>query len=98
MIQTCDLALRAGTRELLAPASFEIRSGEFVAIMGANGAGKTTLLQTLAGIRAPASGKALIDDRDVALIPQRERARLIAHIAADDAFLDRLTTREVVSM
>lgn len=98
MIQARELMLRAGTRELLAPASFEIRSGEFVAIMGANGAGKTTLLQTLAGIRAPASGSALIDGRDVASIPPRERARLIAHIAADDAFLDRLTTREVVAM
>ncbi len=98
MIEATHLRLVAGTRELLSSTSFTVREGEFVAVMGANGVGKTTLLQTLAGVRAPASGHIAVAGRDVTTIPARERAQLIAHIAADESFLERLTTREVVAL
>jgi ATP-binding cassette subfamily F protein 3 len=52
-----DLALRAGTKELLEHTSFAIERGEHVALVGPNGSGKTTLLETLLGLREPAGGK-----------------------------------------
>jgi len=98
MIACQDLTLRIGARTLISGASFEARSGEFVAVLGANGVGKTTLLRTLAGVRAPDGGRALLNGRDLSSFSHGERARLAAHITGDDLFLDRLLVRDVVSM
>jgi ABC-type nitrate/sulfonate/bicarbonate transport system ATPase subunit len=40
---------------------FEVRDGEFVAIVGPSGCGKTTLMNIMAGFLAPDSGAILID-------------------------------------
>jgi energy-coupling factor transporter ATP-binding protein EcfA2 len=48
--------------------SFNIRSGERVALVGHNGAGKTTLLRTLAGVYEPVAGKLLVEGRIGSLI------------------------------
>ena len=38
-------------------ASFEVRDGEFVALLGANGAGKTTLLRAISGLLPHHNGR-----------------------------------------
>lgn len=98
MIRTHDLLLRAGERLLLRDASFEIRRGEFTAVLGPNGVGKTTLLRTIAGVRAPEGGSVTIDGEPVQSLTAASRARAIAHIAGDDLFIDRLIVRDVVAM
>ena len=40
--------------------SFELRTGERLAVVGPNGAGKSTLLKALAGLLDPMKGKVLI--------------------------------------
>lgn len=42
---------------------FEIREGEFIAIMGPSGCGKTTTLRMLAGLEAPTSGEIRMNGR-----------------------------------
>ena len=42
-----NLSLRAGEKQLLASASFEVRRGEKVAVVGENGAGKSTLIRAI---------------------------------------------------
>ncbi len=98
MISVRDLTLRAGSRTLLHEASLDIRSGEFVAVLGPNGVGKTTLLRTLAGVRAPDRGEILLNGRALQALSAAQRARLIAHIAADELFLDQLIVRDVVAI
>jgi ABC-type multidrug transport system fused ATPase/permease subunit len=51
---------------VLAGASLEARKGEVVAVVGVSGAGKTSVMHLLLGMYAPASGRIVIDDRDVA--------------------------------
>lgn len=48
--------------------SFELNSGDRLAIIGGNGSGKTTLLQILAGIIPPDSGQVLVEGRTTSLI------------------------------
>ena len=49
-----------GTRqqvEAVAPSSFTIKAGEFVALLGPSGCGKSTLLMMIAGLDAPSAGR-----------------------------------------
>jgi putative ABC transport system ATP-binding protein len=57
-------------------ATFEIASGEAVAILGASGSGKSTLLGLLAGLDVPSSGKVWIAGEDLFTLDEDGRARL----------------------
>jgi putative ABC transport system ATP-binding protein len=51
--------------EILKGISFQILSGEFVAIVGPSGSGKSTLLGIIAGLDNPTTGQVLIDGVDI---------------------------------
>jgi zinc/manganese transport system ATP-binding protein len=61
-----DVTIRLGRRDILSAASFEIRDGEFVGMLGANGAGKTTLMRAALGLIPVASGAIDVLDGPVA--------------------------------
>lgn len=50
---------------LLDDVSFDIKAGEFVAIVGVSGAGKTTLLNVLSGYNKVSSGHIYVNDEDI---------------------------------
>lgn len=45
--------------------SFEIKKGEFVAIMGPSGSGKSTLMHILGALDSPTKGKYILDGHDI---------------------------------
>jgi ABC-type nitrate/sulfonate/bicarbonate transport system ATPase subunit len=51
----------AGRLEVIADLDFQVRDGEFIAIVGPSGCGKTTLMNLIAGFDSPDSGTILID-------------------------------------
>jgi zinc/manganese transport system ATP-binding protein len=61
-----DVTIRLGRREVLTAASFDIRDGEFVGLLGANGAGKTTLMRAALGLLPVAAGAIAVHGRPVA--------------------------------
>ncbi|MGW2917075.1 thiol reductant ABC exporter subunit CydD [Streptomyces angustmyceticus] len=74
-----DLVVRHPGRsaDSLPATSFEVRSGETVALVGPSGAGKSTLLSVLLGFTAPYAGRALADGQDIAsLAPDSWRQRI----------------------
>jgi putative ABC transport system ATP-binding protein len=63
----------------LRESSWQIRSGEAVAIMGPSGCGKTTLLNLVGGVDRPTTGSILIDGQDLTQMSERalEKHRLL---------------------
>jgi putative ABC transport system ATP-binding protein len=54
--------------------TFEIKSGEFVAIMGPSGSGKSTLMHILGALDSPTSGEYILDKYDVSKLTDNELA------------------------
>ncbi len=51
----------------------EIAGGAITAITGASGSGKSTLLNLIAGFEAPASGRIIVDGKDISRLHPAER-------------------------
>ena len=90
------LSIGYDKRRLLESASFDVRPGELVAVMGRNGTGKSTLLRALMGLHPIDAGKANVLGLDVAstrtqelgkragFLPQRAANLLFHETVADD--------------
>lgn len=73
---TKQVAAGDGQLTILSDVSFEICSGEAVAIVGASGSGKSTLLGLLAGLDAPTGGRVMLDGHDLFALDEDGRAQL----------------------
>ena len=80
MIRTVSLTKVFRTDEVettaLNEVSFEIKQGEFVAVMGPSGCGKSTLLNILGLLDNPTSGQYFFLDNEVANHSEKQRAKL----------------------
>ena len=54
--------------------SFQVKKGEFVAIVGASGSGKSTLMNLVGGIDRPTSGSVIIEEKDIFSMNESELA------------------------
>ena len=54
--------------------SFQVKKGEFVAIVGASGSGKSTLMNLIGGIDRPTSGSVVIDGKKIFDMNESEMA------------------------
>ncbi len=80
-------------RTILSDISFEIKSGECVALIGPNGAGKTTLMSCLLGDRKATKGQVLLDG----LAPQaRSNKETVAVLPQENAIPTDLKVKELL--
>lgn len=93
-----DLSVMLGGRLVLAGVNAVLRPGRVTAILGPNGAGKTSLLRTLAGLLPPAAGSVALDQRPLAALPLRERARLLGYLPQDATVHWNLRARDLVAL
>lgn len=82
--------------------SFEIKRGEFVAIMGPSGSGKSTLMHILGALDLPSSGTYILDGENVEKLSEDEladiRNRKIGFIFQAFNLLPRTTTLKNVML
>jgi multiple sugar transport system ATP-binding protein len=79
----------------VADVTLDIPDGRFVILVGPSGCGKTTLLRLLAGLEEATSGSIHIGDRDVTMVPSRERD--IAMVFQSYALYPHMTVRRNLS-
>ena len=63
--------------------SLELRDGDFITLIGSNGAGKSTLLKAVAGAVEVDEGRIEMDGRDVARLPEYQRAGVVGRVDQD---------------
>ena len=64
------------SQSVLKDINFQIKSGEFVAIMGPSGSGKSTLMNILGCLDKPTSGKYILEGYDIAAKDDNELAAI----------------------
>ncbi len=83
MIKTVDLTKVFRTDEVettaLNKVSFEVKEGEFVAVMGPSGCGKSTLLNILGLLDNPTTGEYFFLEKEVSNHSEKQRASLRKH-------------------
>jgi branched-chain amino acid transport system ATP-binding protein len=93
--------LRAGYGSLsvLHEVSFQVRTGEVVALVGANGAGKTTTLRCISGLMPPTSGSIRFrGERIDGLAPHRIVERGLVQVPEGRMLFPAMTVRENLMM
>lgn len=70
-------------RVALAGIDLELKSGDFVTVIGSNGAGKSTLMNVIAGVLAPDAGEIWMDGKVVTRLPEFKRSARIGRVFQD---------------
>lgn len=82
--------------------SFEVKAGEFVAIMGPSGCGKSTLLNILGLLDNPTSGKYWLDGKEVQALKEKDRTNIrkgqIGFIFQSFNLIDELNVEENIEL
>lgn len=69
MLKIENLVVNYGAIKAIKGINVEVKKGEIVTLIGANGAGKSTILRAISSILKPASGKILLEGKDIAGMP-----------------------------
>lgn len=91
-----DLCVTLGRREVLRGVACEARYGEVLAVLGPNGAGKSTLLRATSGL-VPYRGEVVLDGRNMAGLPPRERAKHMSFVPQQSMLTAAMPVEQVVA-
>ncbi|KHL26298.1 hypothetical protein PK98_07495 [Croceibacterium mercuriale] len=93
-----NLHVELGRRAVLRGITASLAPGRVTAVLGANGAGKSTLLRACVALLLASSGQVMLDGRDVAVLPPRERAMALGYLPQDAAVHWNMLVRDLVKL
>lgn len=84
-----------GESHVLHGATFNVRRGEIVTLLGRNGAGKTSTMRALAGVMRKRRGSAILDGRELLKTPPHRVAHHgLGYVPEERGIFSSLTVRE----
>ncbi len=84
-----------GKKQIIKDASFSIHGGTLTGLLGLNGCGKSTLIRALCGF-IPYSGNVFVNEKNVAELKERDKAKLVSFIPQESALKDGLDLMDIV--
>jgi putative ABC transport system ATP-binding protein len=83
-------------------ANFEIKKGEFIAIMGPSGSGKSTLMNLVGALDLPSDGRIFLESKDIAHLHESDLAQIrgkkIGFIFQQFNLIGTLTAKENIML
>jgi branched-chain amino acid transport system ATP-binding protein len=99
LLEVRNLVIYYGAIHALKGASFQVREGEIVTLIGANGAGKSTILRSISGLLRPRSGEILFQEQLINAVPPHKIVSLgISHVPEGRKPFANLTVGENIEM
>lgn len=95
-LELVSLAASVGSQYLLKDISFEVFSGDRIAIIGPSGAGKTSLLRLLNRLSEPTSGKIYLENQEYGQIPVIQLRRQVMLVPQEPKLLG-MTVRDALA-
>ena len=92
-VEIVDLVKRFDSFVAVDHVSLDVEKGEIFGFLGPNGAGKSTTIRMLCGLLTPTSGRATVNQLDVATQPEEIR-RSIGYMSQKFSLYDDLTVEE----
>lgn len=78
MLKIDSLTVAYGDKVVLRDVSFEVGSGEILALIGPNGAGKSTLIRAATGVVPVKYGQVSVNGQDLTGLSPAQRAKILA--------------------
>jgi len=88
-----NLNLAFGSRRVLKDVSFDLKTGDSLAVVGRNGSGKTTLLKVLSGLISPGLGQVVFRDGERKM-EEAEIRRKLSFVGPELNLYETLTATE----
>lgn len=85
-VHNLSITFNEGTldeKKALQDINLHLKEGDFVTVIGSNGAGKSTLMNMISGSLKPDIGTVSINDKDVTMLPEYKRSKLIGRVFQD---------------
>jgi iron complex transport system ATP-binding protein len=98
LLELGGVAVRRGSRTVLADVSLTVAPGEVIGVVGPNGAGKTTLLRAALGLQKLSAGEVRLGGRALASLGERERAAIAGYLPQERRVAWNMPARDVAAL